>query len=81
MAKMRKVPVNGVERDAVEVGFTVKREEWNEYELADGGIVRFKAGILRILQVLDADGKPARTPDGTEPLLVVQSANSLVITE
>jgi len=80
MPKKVTVNVNGQDMEAVEVAFSIRREEWNEYELADGGTVRFKANVHRMLRVLDADGKPARTPDG-DPLLIVQSQNAVVTSE
>ncbi len=80
MPKKVRVNLNGQDVEAVEVAFTIRREDWNEYELADGGTVRFKASVLRMLRVLDADGKPAKTPDG-DPMMVVQSQNSVVTSE
>jgi hypothetical protein len=80
MPKKVTINVNGQDMEAVEIGFSIKREDWNEYELLDGGIVRFKANVFRILRVLDADGKPAKTPDG-DPFLIVQSQNAVVTSE
>ena len=33
--------VNGVEQD-----FEISREEWNEYKLLDGGVIRMKTSVL-----------------------------------
>lgn len=78
--KTKKIQVGDQEVEAIEVAFTVGREEWNEYELADGGRVRVKTSVARILRVLGPDGKPARTPDD-EPFLVVQSNNQVVASD
>jgi len=73
MAKIVKVDVGGGNLvDATEQDFQVQREEWNVYDLADGGRVRVKASVFKIFRVVDASGKPASGPDG-EPLVVVKS--------
>ncbi|HUG14256.1 MAG TPA: hypothetical protein VMM78_04485 [Thermomicrobiales bacterium] len=76
----KKINVGGQDVDAVEVSFSIVREDWNEYELADGGHVRLKTTTQRILRVLDDAGKPARTPDG-EPFIVVQTSNQVVASD
>lgn len=79
MATKRTINVNGQDLEVIDVGFeATKPEGWNEYELADGGRVRIKMTVIRILQVLDAEGKPAKNPDG-DRFLIVQSNNQLVI--
>ena len=80
MARVVKVSVPGGERDAVEVSFDIKREDWNEYELADGGRVRVRATVVKILRILDAEGKPALTPEG-DPWLVVRHNTHVVASE
>jgi len=80
MAKVIKVTVGGEERAAVEVAFEIKKENWNEYELVDGGTVRIRLNVHRMLRVLDAAGQPARTPDG-DPFVVIQSQNSVVVSD
>jgi hypothetical protein len=80
MARTIKVDVGGRQMDAVEVDFTIRREDWNEYELADGGRVRVRASVHRLLRVLEEDGRPARAPNG-DPLIVVQSTNAVVASD
>lgn len=81
MATKRKINVNGQDLEVVDVAFEAsKAEAWNEYALVDGGRIRIKLSVNRILQVLDSEGKPARTPDG-ERFLVVQSNNQMVVEE
>lgn len=80
MARKIRIKVNGQDRDAVEVDFKIRREDWNEYELLDGGKVKMRAAVMRMLQVVDDDGRPVLTPEG-DRLIVVQSQNSVVISE
>jgi hypothetical protein len=80
MAQKRTINVNGQELEVIEIGFEPTKEPWSEYELADGGHVRIKIVVHRILQVLDSDGSPARTPEG-DPFLVIQSINQVVVQE
>jgi len=60
--------------------FKVVREEWNEYELLDGGRIRTKNSVQKIYRVLDADGKPALTPEG-DPQVVISSTNQVTASE
>jgi hypothetical protein len=80
MPKRVTVNINGQEREAVEVDFTIKREDWNEYELADGGRVRMRTAVHRMLRVLDQDGRPARNEAG-DPFIIVQSQNAVVASD
>ena len=60
-----KVMENGVEHLAVPLDFEIGREEWNQYRLLDGGTVRVKTTVLRMVQLLDAAGNLAVNDDGT----------------
>jgi hypothetical protein len=71
MARIVKIRLGEQEVDAIELDFSIKREEWNEYELADGGRVRIKTSVAKIFRVLDSNGKPAFLPDG-DPAVVVR---------
>lgn len=72
MPRITKVRLdNGEERDALELDFEIQAEQWNEYKLLDGGRVRLKTSAIKILRVLDTEGKPAFTPDG-DPLVWVR---------
>lgn len=70
----RKIKVNYQGRlvDGVEMDFTAK-EGWNEYELADGTVLRMKAVASNIIKVLDAYDN-----DGN-PVYLVKSSNVLGI--
>jgi hypothetical protein len=73
MPKIVKIALpNGQTVDGVELAFTIVREEWNEYALADGGRVRVRTGVHKIFQIVDAKGTPARNQDG-DPEVVVRS--------
>ena len=79
MPTKRTINVNGQDLEVVDVTFEpVKPEAWNEYELGDGGRVRIKLSVNRVLQVLDPDGKPAKTAEG-DRFLVVQSSNQMIV--
>lgn len=79
MATKRTINVNGQDLEVVDIEFEpAKPEVWNEYALADGGRIRIKLSVNRVLQVLDSDGKHARTAEG-DRFLVVQSNNQLVV--
>jgi len=66
-----KLTLGDQEVDAVEVDYRVKSEEWNEYELADGGRVRVKLTVAKIFRVLDAQGKPAFDAAG-DPMVAIR---------
>jgi hypothetical protein len=70
MSRQIKINIGGVEYNGQEVDFKIINEDWNEYELYDGGRVRLKTTAQKIVRVLDAQGKPAFTPDGDPHVLV-----------
>lgn len=77
MPRIVRVRLNGQERDAIEVDFAIKEEQWNRYTLLDGGEVRLKTTAVKIRRILDDEGNPAYSPEG-EPLL--QVAHNTIIT-
>ncbi len=77
MNKVLTVLVKGQEVQAREMDFSIRSEPWNEYILLDGGRVRVKCVVQRILRVLDEEGNPKSNPDGT-PQIVIVSANSVI---
>ncbi len=50
--------------------FKLQHEDWSLYTLPDGTVVKLKTTVMKILQVLDNDGKPARIVEG-DPFLIV----------
>jgi len=61
---------DGSQAKAQEVDFQPQAEVWNQYLLQDGTTVKVKTTVLKILQVLDDKGNPARTVEG-DPFLIV----------
>ena len=74
--KTLKAP-DGTEVKAREVPFRVVEEHWNEYALEDGTTVRLRTSAVKILQILDENGEPAKTPDG-DPNIVVNHQTNVV---
>lgn len=64
--------------DVQEIDFEIKREEWNEYTLLDGGRVRVKTIVTNIYRLLDDHGKPKTNPDGSPAFMVLH--NTKVVT-
>ncbi|MFC2035654.1 hypothetical protein ACFLUJ_05975 [Chloroflexota bacterium] len=77
MPKLIKVNLDGVEHDGREVDFKIVKEEWNEYELYDGGRVRLRTSAQKIIQVLDVDGRPLLNKDG-DPHIMVRHNTQIV---
>lgn len=74
MEKPVKVNFQGKQVDGVELDFKARKEEWNEYEVSDGTIIRMKlvaTNIVRLENQYDRDGNPIYT---------VKSSNVLGIT-
>ena len=68
---------DGTERDALDMDFTVKNEEWNEYNLDDGTTVHLKTPAIRIFRLLDDDGEPSFTDEGEPELFVWQNTTAM----
>ena len=62
---------NGETVSAIPLDFDISREEWNEYKLLDnGGKVRVKVTVLRLLHQCDDDGAAQYHADGS-PVMIV----------
>lgn len=62
-----------------EVEFQIRKEDWNEYQLMDGTVIKMKlvvSEILRVEGVYDAEGNPAYRIKSTN-LPVVKSPDAL----
>lgn len=68
---------DGSQAKAQEVEFKLQHEDWSQYLLPDGTVVKLKTTVLKILQVLDNDGKPARTVEG-DPFLIVNHRTDVI---
>jgi len=77
MGRRTQIRVGSNVLDVDEQDFEIAREEWNEYKLLDGGTVRVKTTVARIFRVVDADGKPKRSPEG-DPEIVVRHNTQIV---
>jgi len=58
---MPKVNFQGREVDATEMEFETRKEDWNEYQLMDGSVVKMKlvvSTIFRIDGMYDNEGNP-----------------------
>ncbi len=71
MAKPTEIFFEGANASGEELEFKKRREEWSEYELEDGTILKVRTEVVRIVRLRDK-----WTPEG-EPVYVVRSANLL----
>jgi len=70
---MAKIPFKGQEVDATEVDFQIRKEDWNEYQLMDGSVIKMKlvvGSIFRVPGEYDAEG---------DPIYIVRSKNVLMV--
>jgi hypothetical protein len=78
--RRKTIQLGGQEMEVLELDFNVRSEQWNEYDLLDGGRVRIKTTPLKIARVLDENGKPAYTPEG-DPNIIVNHTTHVVCLE
>ncbi|MDV2503878.1 MAG: hypothetical protein RX318_07985 [bacterium] len=62
-----------------EMEFKILKEEWNEYRLENGTLVRMKNVVGKIFHVVDENDDLLMMPDG-DPFLMVRSRNQVVST-
>ena len=58
---MPKINFQGREVDATEVEFQTRKEDWNEYQLMDGSVIKMKlvvSTIFRVDGMYDNEGNP-----------------------
>ena len=72
MPNLVKARLGEREVDALEMDFQTAREEWNDYRLLDGGRVRVKAVVGKILWVVDEAGNRMYNDQG-EPIILVRN--------
>ena len=72
MANLVKARLGEREVDALEMDFQTAREEWNDYQLLDGGRVRVKTVVAKILWVVDDNGNKLYNDQG-EPIILVRN--------
>jgi hypothetical protein len=64
-----KVQYQGREVEGEAVDFLARKEDFNEYQLTDGKILRIKMVVTRIIRL-----KEEKAPDGN-PIYLLQSQN------
>ena len=64
-----KVPYQGRQVEGKSVDFLTRKEDFNEYQLADGKILRIKMVVTRIIRL-----EEEKAPDGN-PVYLIQSQN------
>ncbi|MCK4475908.1 MAG: hypothetical protein KAU16_04200 [Methanophagales archaeon] len=62
---------NGREIEAMDVDFETIKEDWNEYKLEDGTVLKFKTIVSSIIRTADYD------PMTGDPVYHVRSTNIL----
>ena len=80
MPRKVRIKIDGQDADGLEQDFNITKEDWNEYSFLDGGTVRLKTTVLKIVRILDADGNPAYNENG-EPSFLVSHKSDAVSTE
>lgn len=70
---MPKVPYKGKQVDAIEVSFKVDREDWNQYQLADGSELRMRLIVRQVFFL------PGEFDDEGNPVYSVSSGNMLMV--
>jgi len=73
MERSIKVPFEGKIVEGLEMGFKSISEDWNEYEVNDGTIIRLKVVVTNIAKLTDRYDKEG------SPIYVVKSSNVLSI--
>ena len=71
------MPTGPQEFDAYELAYETIKEDWNQYRLPDGRLVRVKVVVSRIAQVVDSDGNEQLNPDGS-PFLILSNRVEIV---
>ena len=72
MSERKIIPqeLHGETVNCEELKFETIKEDWNDYRLEDGTVVRVKTVVAKIFRVLDADNNPAFTETGEPRVLV-----------
>ncbi|MBM3175868.1 MAG: hypothetical protein FJZ93_09155 [Chloroflexi bacterium] len=76
---MPKMNFQGKDVEATEVRFQIIREDWNEYQLMDGTVLKMKTvvgEVFRLEDVFDNEGNPVYQVKSNN-LLIVKSTDAL----
>ena len=64
----------------VNVQEDIKNEDWNEYRLLDGGKVRLKTVVQRIMLIVDDEGRTLKDRNG-DPEVAIRHATQVVASD
>ena len=64
-----KVQYHGREVEGESIDFLTRKEDFNEYQLTDGKVLRIKMVVTRIIRLVEEEA-----PDGN-PVYLIQSQN------
>ncbi|GAI45414.1 unnamed protein product [marine sediment metagenome] len=70
---MRKIPFRGQEVDATEVDFQTRKEDWNEYQLMDGTVIKMKLVAGEVFRI------EGEYDEEDNPVYIVRSKNVLIV--
>ena len=70
---MAKIDFQGQEVEATEIEFQTRKEDWNEYQLMDGTVIKMKAVVSEIFRI---DGM---FDEAGNPVYQIKSANVPVV--
>ncbi len=73
MERTIKVPYEGKTVEGLDMDFKSIKEDWNEYQINDGTIVRMKVVVTNIAKVTD------KYDNEGNPVYIVKSSNVLAI--
>jgi hypothetical protein len=65
----------------LELDFEIGKEQWNEYNLLDGGRIRMKSTILRFIHIIDPATGQLKYLENGEPELFIQANNQVVVSK
>ena len=78
--RIQRLKAGGQEVFGMEQDFMITKEEWNAYELLDGGTIRLKTSIQKLYRVVDKEGQPQADANG-EPLFMASHKSDVVFSE
>jgi len=73
VCRMRKIPFRGQEVDATEVDFQTRKEDWNEYQLMDGTVIKMKLVAGEVFRI------EGEYDEEANPVYIVRSKNVLIV--
>lgn len=73
MERTIKVPFEGKTVDGLDMDFKSIKEDWNEYQINDGTIVRMKVVVVNIAKLTD------KYDNEGNPVYIVKTSNVLAI--